>query len=86
MMKFCRDKVKNVSTFEAFSLSSTYVMGMCFTYTIGGAIAATLGYQLQAAFQEPWIIITFSLVFLMLALSMFNFFEITLPFNCLLLN
>ena len=70
---------KNVSTFEAFSLSSTYVMGMCFTYTIGGAIAATLGYQLQAAFQEPWIIITFSLVFLMLALSMFNFFEITLP-------
>ena len=70
---------KNVSTFEAFYLSSTYVMGMCFTYTIGGAIAATLGYQLQAAFQEPWIIITFSLGFLMLALSMFDFFEITLP-------
>ena len=70
---------KNISTLEAFILSVTYVMGMCFTYTIGGAIAATLGYQLQAAFQEPWLIISFSLVFLLLALSMFDFFEIALP-------
>ena len=70
---------ENTSTAKATALSFTYVMGMALTYTIAGALFAMAGQQAQAVFQQPWIIVTFSLLFVALALSMFGLFELRIP-------
>jgi thiol:disulfide interchange protein DsbD len=70
---------KNLSTSKAFFLSLSYVLSMSFTYAIVGAIVALMGNNLQIAMQSPWMISLFSLIFVLLALSMFNFYELRLP-------
>lgn len=67
------------STSKAFLLSLVYVLAMALTYTVVGVVAGVLGANLQAIFQKPWILITFSLVFVLLALSMFGFYDLQLP-------
>ncbi len=69
----------NVTAGRGFALSLSYVMGMAVTYTIGGALAASAGSQLQAAFQEPWLLTLFAALFVGLALSMFGMFELQMP-------
>jgi len=68
-----------VTTGRAFALSLTYVMGMAVMNTLAGVAAAAAGQQIQALFQQPWIIILFALLFVVLALSMFGLFNIQLP-------
>lgn len=68
-----------VSTRRALGLSSVYVLAMALTYTLAGVLAGLFGANLQASFQNVWIISIFSLVFVLLALSMFGFFELQLP-------
>lgn len=70
---------KNVTTGRAFSLSLTYVLGMSFTYTIAGALCAAAGKQVQTIFQQPWILVLFAALFIVLALSMFGLFTIQMP-------
>jgi len=70
---------KNVTTGRAFSLSLTYVLGMAFTYTIAGALCAAAGKQVQTVFQQPWILVLFAALFVVLALSMFGLFTIQMP-------
>lgn len=69
----------NVTAGRGFALSLSYVMGMAVTYTIGGALAASAGSQLQAAFQEPWLLTLFAALFVGMALSMFGMFELQMP-------
>ncbi len=69
----------NVTTARAFSLSLTYVLGMALTYTIAGAAFAAAGHQVQAVFQQPWIIIVFAALFIALAMSMFGFYTLQMP-------
>jgi thiol:disulfide interchange protein DsbD len=64
---------------KAFWLSLVYVLAMAVTYTVAGVLAGLFGQNLQAVFQNPWIISAFVLVFVALALSMFGFFELQLP-------
>ncbi len=64
---------------KAFLLSLVYVLAMALTYTVVGVVAGLLGANLQAIFQKPWILISFSLVFVLLALSMFGFYDLQLP-------
>ncbi len=64
---------------SSFLVSVIYVLSMSVTYTIAGVLAGIFGANIQALFQNPYVIITFSLVFILLALSMFGFFEIGLP-------
>ena len=68
-----------VTTRRAFSLSLVYVLAMAVMYTIAGVIAGLFGENLQILFQNTWIIIGFSLVFVLLALSMFGLYELQLP-------
>ncbi|MCW5570017.1 MAG: protein-disulfide reductase DsbD [Steroidobacteraceae bacterium] len=68
-----------VTTRRAFFLSLSYVLGMAFTYTLAGIAAAAAGAQIQAVFQQPWIITVFALLFIVLALSMFGLFTIQMP-------
>ena len=70
---------KDVTTLRAFNLSLAYVLGMALTYTAAGAVAAIAGAQVQAFFQQPWIIITFAGLFVVLAMSMFGFFTLQMP-------
>ncbi len=72
---------KNLSTRKAFFVSLSYVLSMSFTYAIVGAIVAVLGSNLQIIMQSPWAIGLFSLIFVLLALSMFNFYELRLPLS-----
>ena len=67
------------STARAFSLSLVYVLAMALTYTVAGVIVALIGANLQAWFQNPWIVSVFSLFFVLLALSMFGLYELQMP-------
>jgi thiol:disulfide interchange protein DsbD len=68
-----------VTTSRAFLLSLTYVLGMAITYTVTGALFAAAGKQVQAVFQQPWIIGLFAALFVAMALSMFGFFTVQMP-------
>ena len=70
---------ERLTTARAFWLSLIYVLAMAVTYTIAGVLAGLFGQNLQAIFQNPWILSGFVLVFVLLALSMFGFFELQLP-------
>jgi len=68
-----------LTTRRAFIMSLVYVLAMAVTYTVAGVVAGLFGENLQAAFQNPWILGTFSAVFVALAFSMFGFFELQMP-------
>ena len=70
---------KDLSTSKAFTMSLVYVLAMAVTYTIAGVIAGAAGANLQAAFQDPWILSIFAAVFIALAFSMFGFYDLQLP-------
>lgn len=70
---------EKISTRKAFIMSLVYVLAMSVTYTIAGVLSGLFGGNLQAAFQNPWIIGSFSFIFVLLALSMFGFYELQLP-------
>jgi thiol:disulfide interchange protein DsbD len=70
---------RSVTTARAFLLSLTYVLGMAVTYTITGALFAAAGKQVQAVFQQPWIIMLFAALFIAMALSMFGLFTLQMP-------
>lgn len=64
---------------KSFFLSFAYVSGMAITYAIAGVVIALIGSSIQADLQKPWIIILFSGLFVLLALSLFGFYELQLP-------
>jgi thiol:disulfide interchange protein DsbD len=70
---------KHITTRRAFVLSLVYVLAMALTYTAAGVLAGLFGGNLQAAFQNPWILGSFALVFVALSFSMFGFYELQLP-------
>jgi len=69
----------NISTRKSFLLSLSYVLASALMYTVFGVLAALFGSNLQATFQEPWVIASFSCVFVLLSLSMFGFYHLELP-------
>ncbi|RKR76771.1 thiol:disulfide interchange protein DsbD [Otariodibacter oris] len=64
---------------RAFLLSLTYVQGMALTYTLLGLIVAAIGLPFQVALQSPPVLIGLSVLFIILASSMFGLFTIQLP-------
>ncbi len=70
---------KQLTTSHAFLLSLVYVLAMALTYTVAGVLAGLFGANLQAAFQNPWAISAFALIFIALSLSMFGFYELQMP-------
>jgi thiol:disulfide interchange protein DsbD len=69
----------NVSPMRGFTLALSYVMGMALIYTAAGMAAAAAGMQLQATFNQPWILILFSGLFILLALGMFGAYDLQMP-------
>ena len=72
-------KKGHVTRLHAFNLSLAYTLGMCLTYTLAGVAAGLSGQMLSAALQTPWALGFGALVFVLLALSMFGFYELKLP-------
>jgi len=72
-------KGQSVSRGQALGLSGTYVIGMALTYAAAGVAAGLSGTLLSAALQNPWVLGAFALLFVLLALSMFGFYELQLP-------
>ena len=70
---------ERITTHRAFILSLSYILAMSVTYTAAGVMTGLLGENLQAMFQNPWIIGSFSGLFVILSLSMFGLFELQLP-------
>jgi thioredoxin:protein disulfide reductase len=70
---------EGLTTKRAFFLSVVYVLAMAVAYTIAGVLAGLFGSNLQAALQTPWVIFSFSAIFVALALSMFGYYELKLP-------
>ncbi|MGJ0482998.1 MAG: protein-disulfide reductase DsbD [Methylomicrobium sp.] len=70
---------RSITTLRAFILSLSYVVASALTYTLFGILAALFGGNLQTTFQQPWIIATFSAIFVLLSLSMFGFYHLELP-------
>lgn len=72
---------RQITRVNATALSIAYVLGMAVTYTAIGVAAALSGSFLAAALQNPWVLGAFALIFVALALSMFGFYELRLPFQ-----
>ena len=71
----------NITTRKAFTLSLVYVLAMASTYAVAGAIVGRFGaeFNIQAWFQDPLILSVFAAIFVLLALSMFGFYELQMP-------
>ncbi|HAU4930798.1 protein-disulfide reductase DsbD [Aeromonas hydrophila] len=69
----------HLSTRRAFLLSFVYVQGMAVTYTLLGLVVASAGLKFQAALQHPYVLIGLSVMFVLLALSMFGLYTLQLP-------
>ncbi|MBF8268558.1 MAG: thiol:disulfide interchange protein DsbD [Gammaproteobacteria bacterium] len=72
-------KGEKITSMQGFTLSLAYVIAMALTYALAGVVAAMLNFNVQAAAQNVWVISVFSIIFILLSLSMFGFYEIQLP-------
>jgi thioredoxin:protein disulfide reductase len=70
---------RDVTTGKAFVLSLAYVIGMALTYAAAGVASAAAGKEVQAMFQQWWVIALFAALFVGLALSMFGLFTVQMP-------
>jgi len=70
---------RQVTRRRAGLISLAYVLGMAVTYTAIGIAAAFSGSLFSSALQNAWVLGGFATVFVLLALSMFGFYELQLP-------
>ena len=70
---------KSMSRARGLILSGSYVLGMALTFTIAGVLVGLSGKNIAAVLQNPWVLGTFASIFVLLALSMFGFYEIQMP-------
>lgn len=70
---------ENVGSRRAFLLSLTFVLSMAFTYALAGMMAGYFGSTVQTWLQQPWVIGSFSMIFVLMALSMFGVFHLSMP-------
>jgi len=69
----------DVTPARGFGLAFSYVMGMAIVYTAAGVIAVAAGAQVQAAFNQPWVLSLFAALFVVLAIAMFGVFDLQMP-------
>ncbi|NML63037.1 protein-disulfide reductase DsbD [Massilia sp. RP-1-19] len=64
---------------RGFILSVAYSLGMAIVYTALGVAAGLVGEGLAATLQNPWVLGAFALLMVVMALSMFGFYNLQLP-------
>jgi thiol:disulfide interchange protein DsbD len=70
---------EETSPARGFGLALSYVMGMALVYTAAGMAAAAAGAQLQAMFNQPWVLMIFATFFVLLAAAMFGGYDLQMP-------
>jgi thiol:disulfide interchange protein DsbD len=70
---------KHVHRTRGFVLSLAYSFGMAIVYTALGVAAGLLGEGLAAALQNPWVLGGFALLIVVMALSMFDVYQLQVP-------
>ena len=70
-----------VGGWRGFSLSLAYIVPMAACFALLGALMGMFGAELnlQARLQSAWVLVPFSLFFVLFALAMFGLFELKLP-------
>jgi len=68
-----------VSRGRGFTLALAYSLGMALVYTSLGVAAGLAGEGLAGALQKPWVLLTFGALLVVLALSMFDVYQLQLP-------
>ncbi len=66
---------------KAFLLAVFYVIGMAFTYAMAGLLFGLMGNSLQMIFQQTWVMVIFALFFIVLALSLWGFYDLQWPLS-----
>ncbi|HVK61595.1 MAG TPA: cytochrome c biogenesis protein CcdA, partial [Bdellovibrionales bacterium] len=69
----------NRSRTKSLTLSITYVLGIAVTYAIAGVIAAKTGALFGALLSNVYVVSGIATIFIVMALSMFGFYEIQAP-------
>jgi thiol:disulfide interchange protein DsbD len=69
----------NMGRARSIALSVSYVLGMAITYAAAGVAAGLSGVMISAFMQNPWVLGSFSAFFVILALSMFGWYELQMP-------
>lgn len=64
---------------RGFALALAYVQGMALTYAAAGVAAGLTGTLLSTQLQNAWVLGAFALIFVLLSLSMFGFYQLQLP-------
>ena len=72
-------KAKRQARARGFGLALSYVLGMALVYTAAGMAAAAAGAQLQAMFNQPWVLMIFAAFFILLAAAMFGGYDLQMP-------
>lgn len=72
---------EKVTASKGFMLSLIYILAMAFTFGVIGAIFGFTGEasNITAQMQKPWVLTLFAGLFVLLALSMFGFYNIQIP-------
>jgi thiol:disulfide interchange protein DsbD len=68
-----------VKRVRGFVLALAYSLGMAIVYTALGVAAGLAGEGLAAALQNPWVLGTVGLLIVVMAQSMFGFYQLQLP-------
>ena len=69
----------DVKASRGFLLASVYALGMAIVYTGLGVAAGLIGEGLAASLQNPWVLGSFALLMVLLALSMFGLYTLQVP-------
>lgn len=67
------------SRHSPFGLSVAYVFGMALSYTVAGIAAGLSGSLISQSLQNPWVLSTTAVIFVLLSLSMFGLYDLKLP-------
>lgn len=68
-----------VTRMRGGALASIYVLGTAVTYAAIGVVAGLTGDQLQAYFQNAWAVGLVAVLLVLMAVSMFGFYELRMP-------
>ena len=68
-----------ISHMRGFMLALFYVLGMAITYSAAGVFAGLSGTLVSGILQNPWVLGSFALVYMVLAGAMLGFYTLQMP-------
>lgn len=68
------DAAHPISHSRGFLLALFYVLGMAITYSVAGVFAGLSGTLVSGLLQNPWVLSSFALVYVLLAGAMLGFY------------